>query len=127
MYDGNTPIPFGKHRFTLLKNVPAQYLLDLLSQKNNKDVNKDVMEYIEQNLHFIKSKLGSTEPVEETKLCDKIAYPTENDAKKHIREIRKLEQKHKKPVRSYECEKCGGWHLTSIPLGEWKPQLENKY
>lgn len=24
-------------------------------------------------------------------------------------------KKHKKPVRSYYCDVCGGWHITSIP------------
>lgn len=29
----------------------------------------------------------------------------------------------KLPCRSYGCELCGGWHLTSVPLIEYQEQL----
>ncbi|MCX6755524.1 MAG: hypothetical protein NT068_03255 [Candidatus Nomurabacteria bacterium] len=36
------------------------------------------------------------------------------------------EQVHKKPIRSYECEKCSAWHLTSMPYEVWKELEKNQ-
>lgn len=53
-------------------------------------------------------------------ICDKIAYYCKKVANDALKIIRETEQDHKKPVRSYECEKCSQWHLTSIPYETWK-------
>ena len=58
------------------------------------------------------------------KATDKIVFASEKEAKQEIRRIRVLEQVNKKPVRAYECEKCGGWHTTSLPFEEWEKQTE---
>ncbi len=51
---------------------------------------------------------------------DKVIYPSEKDAKHEINKIKSYMQGGKKPERAYECEKCGGWHLTSIPHEQWE-------
>ncbi len=50
----------------------------------------------------------------------KLIYPSQKDAKYEINRIQKLSGVYKKPKRSYECEFCGGWHLTSISMEDWK-------
>jgi uncharacterized protein YjhX (UPF0386 family) len=37
-----------------------------------------------------------------------------------VAKARESVQENKKPVRAYECEKCSGWHLTSIPHERWE-------
>lgn len=133
-YTDNTILTFGEHKFTALCRVPAQYLLNLYKNKN-KHPDKDLMEYIEKNMDTLKSKLeGKTSYPEMDidfrlsgrsgnniklvcKHTDKIIYATQNEAKNEIKRIQNIEQKNKKkPTREYECEKCGGWHTTSMPL-----------
>lgn len=50
-----------------------------------------------------------------TFLCAKITYPNKVEAKFELKNIRECKQKHKKPIRAYECPICSGWHLTSKP------------
>jgi hypothetical protein len=60
--------------------------------------------------------------------CGKIQYPSFRDAqeainsgKKHRRYLhgqrmnRRMGKKDIRPVRSYKCDECGFWHLTSHP------------
>jgi uncharacterized protein (DUF3820 family) len=108
-YTDDTPILFGKYKFTRLSRVPAEYLLTLLK---NKCPDKDIITYIEQNIESIKARLNIEVPPLELP-CDKVIYVNEKEAKLHLSNIRSKEQDHKKPIRAYECEKCGGWHLTS--------------
>lgn len=44
--------------------------------------------------------------------CIKKTFLTKNDADKRLSEI-KIEVGDKKPIRSYRCEKCNFFHLTS--------------
>ncbi|MGZ4056367.1 MAG: hypothetical protein ACXVDZ_18260 [Bacteroidia bacterium] len=119
MYTDETLLTFGKHKFVRLCRVPADYLLNIYKDKNCQD--KELLLYIENNLNKIKARQeGKIVVPELKKVCEKITYISEKDAKHEIKKIREKEQEHKKPVRSYGCEKCGGWHLTSIPFEEWE-------
>jgi hypothetical protein len=49
-------------------------------------------------------------------MCPKEVFTTETDARyrlKYIREMNKEKPDKKIPIRVYECERCGFWHLTS--------------
>lgn len=118
MYTDNTIMTFGKYKFHSLCRVPAQYLLQLHEQKYP---NKELMQYIEDNMSIILAKKeGKIKAPILLKPCNKITYSNEKDAKFELKKIRQNIQEHKKPERCYECEKCGGWHLTSIPYERWE-------
>lgn len=120
MYTDDTIITIGKYAFTRICNIPATYLLNLYKHKNVINKHPELKQYIEDNLQRIeKRKNGKPIPLQIV-FCEKIPYPTEKDAKYKIKQIRNLDQENKKPVRAYECEKCGAWHLTSISYEEWK-------
>jgi hypothetical protein len=57
---------------------------------------------------------------------NKIILISEKEAKAELRRIQNLDNHDKKPTRAYECEKCGGWHLTSIDFEEYEKITENK-
>ena len=47
--------------------------------------------------------------------CNKVAYANEKLANEDIDRIQAKSVRDKKPVRSYLCNKCKLWHLTSSP------------
>jgi len=51
-------------------------------------------------------------------------YATRGEAETFIAVIRKSTRRRDParviPQRAYECPKCGGWHLTALPLAEVK-------
>lgn len=55
------------------------------------------------------------------KKADKDRFPTELDCNLAIAAIQGKNRRHRhrkyreEPCRSYECEFCGGWHMTSQP------------
>lgn len=53
-------------------------------------------------------------------LCQKIAYATKGIADEALRRIWDTPGRNKKPVRSYECNDCHEWHLTSLPYERYK-------
>jgi hypothetical protein len=53
--------------------------------------------------------------------CKKKAYSSEEYADNVLQDIRKNSIRAKLPVRSYKCEICGWWHLTSRPYNAGKP------
>ena len=71
----------------------------------------------------------TSEPVEKFKnteselICEKIPFDTQKSAKKELKRI-KTSRTHNKhiPVREYQCEDCGKWHLTSQPRTPSKAQ-----
>ena len=121
MYTEETILTFGKYKFHRLGIIPESYLLNLYNNNKSTIDNQELMEYIERNyLDKLKNK-PQVKVVPEIIRCEKLTYPTEKDAKYEIRRIRDREQKNsKKPVRAYECDDCGGWHLTSIPFEDWR-------
>lgn len=117
-YTDHTPIPFGKYKFISLCRVPADYLLQLY--KDKAPYLADIREYIETNMEtIIMRKEGILKPPPFEFPCGKTTYINGKDARRVLEYIKGIEQEHKKPVRAYECDKCGGWHLTSIPLEDW--------
>lgn len=45
--------------------------------------------------------------------CNKTKYAKQEYADKDIERIAKVSVRQSKPIRSYFCEKCNGWHLSS--------------
>jgi uncharacterized protein (DUF3820 family) len=118
MYTDTTVLSYGKYKFTALCRIPVDYLFLLY---NNGVQDQELKEYIEQNMErLMMRKEGLIQPPALKFPCDKWTYITEKEAKKVLAEIRKVDQRHKKPVRAYECDKCGGWHLTSLTLEEYE-------
>lgn len=123
MYTDDTLLTFGKHRFTKLCRVPADYLYSVY--KNKSYQNNELKEYIINNLENIILRMeGILQPPPLDFPCEKISYSKEKDAKQVLQKITVLEQIHKKPIRVYECEKCGQWHLTSLSIEEWEIKIK---
>lgn len=110
-YTDNTVLAHGKYKFTSLCRIPPEYLLSLHNNKQFHD--QALVTYVANNLEKIKARRDGSMPTPELeRVCTKIAF-TKSDAKKELKRIRDTSQDHKKPIRSYECDKCGWWHLTS--------------
>jgi hypothetical protein len=108
MYDGDHILTTGKYRFTALKRVPFDYLEDVY-KSGCKD--KDLLEYIEKNV-LGKQKEIIPEPLEFP--CTKFTYLSKKEANADLNRILKVIKRDKKPIRSYQCDKCGFWHITSM-------------
>lgn len=122
MYTDNSYLTKGKYKFHCLRQVPALYLINIYTSKNQTDPN--LYAYVEANLDRIKARLNEPEkmkPVPDR--CNKIGFHSEKLAKEELNRIKQEEQEHKKPIRVYECSRCGGWHLTSIPYEKWDTEL----
>lgn len=46
-------------------------------------------------------------------ICKKVYFSSEKIAEEHILKFAKTSVRSRIPVRSYYCNKCGFWHLTS--------------
>ena len=115
MYEDDTILTRGKYKFTALCRVPPEYLLNLYAKKNK--ANPELYEYIERNLKLIKARaIGALEIPELQIVCKKIVYSSEKVAKAELNRISEIKNDHKIPIRSYHCEVCGGFHLSSKPL-----------
>jgi len=120
MYTDDTILSFGKYKFTRLCRVPPDYLLKFSIDKSHTDLHQ----YVVNNLEKIIMRMeGIVETPPFNFPCNKFFYACEKDAKQVLKKIIETDQEHKKPIRSYECEKCGGWHLTSKPLEEYKNNI----
>lgn len=142
VYTAETVLKFGKYKRCKLGDVPQEYLRQIYACKHP---DADLIQYIAINLPHLTSRIitnrsiTAKSAVPQTnfekdisarlygktvmlvcKDTDKIIFVTEKDAKYEIRRAAGNMQSNKKPVRTYECEKCGGWHLTSIPHEKWE-------
>lgn len=129
-YTDETKLNFGKYKGYKLSALPSNYLVNLYIQFVGTDLeDRALMKYIEDKkiLNHLQYKRPFVSDTIGHKMIngfvhlickyqDKIIFPSENDAKIELRRIWKLEQNNKKPKRIYECDKCGGWHLTSKQL-----------
>ncbi len=118
MYNDNTLLTNGKYQFVSLKRVPGDYLLELYkTYKRKGQGDPELIDYIDRNMDAIKSRTNTVPPpIQRT--CTKVTFSNENDARRDLARIRSNNErlgsrKNKIPIRSYECEYCGGWHHTS--------------
>lgn len=154
MLTSDSIIKFGKYKgIKQLKEISNGYLEQFYNSHLGQDCEespdlKELMEYIEIIIGF--KKIGKNQPSQwETALttaiknsCPKEFFINESDAKYRLDYIRKMKVKHngknKIPVRAYECEKCGYWHLTSqersgfgkeqtIEKDTYEPVLKDKW
>lgn len=105
-------MPFGKHEGTAIEKVPSIYLARLYkSNPDMMDKHPVIKQYIETNFSFL---LFINKPI--GPICDtfKVAFLDNNSAKAALKRIKRdPDQRNTTPVRYYECERCGFWHLTS--------------
>lgn len=137
MYSDTTILLSGQWKFTRLSNVPAKWLMGFLkhAKECRCDICKDkeLIEYIRTNAEKLKARseqspkidgIGyKTNSIGGNIVCEavnKIIFASEKIAKDEIRRIQNREQEEKKPVRTYECKFCSGWHLTSKPFDKEK-------
>ncbi len=52
------------------------------------------------------------------KKCKKTGYRDKDLALFALHGIGNKDDGRKKPIRVYECDDCGEWHLTSKPIGD---------
>lgn len=50
--------------------------------------------------------------------CTKRTYKTMEEASEAMIRIMRKSQEEKYPIRYYQCDKCGDWHLTSSTKSE---------
>ncbi|MFT5360151.1 MAG: hypothetical protein ACI88L_000633 [Candidatus Paceibacteria bacterium] len=130
-----------------LEAAPRRALARIYRQEKNNPGKKDLafIDYVEENVEkWIKESENEPGLLENLKglvreyiekdrpkklraeklsdICEsgKIIYLSKQDAREALAEIRESKQEHKKPERSYECDKCNWWHLTSVPFESWK-------
>lgn len=62
--------------------------------------------------------------------CKKVKFADEVSADITMRQIIKIENEKEKPIRSYKCNMCNFWHLTSKPdykiMEKENVELKNK-
>jgi len=119
-------INFGKYRGYKFSDLSTKYLIGLYSSfKNDKDADIELMKYLKfkLNIEDVKPKEKKIESIiyrfngnKMSLNCikeNKFIFASQKDAKTELRRIANINSLNKKPIRTYECEHCGGWHLTS--------------
>lgn len=103
-------MPYGQHKGRPIETLPGSYLVAIYSNREAMEKYPAVKEYIETNYWALLPTPKVNGP-----LCDtlKMCFVDKEAADKELKRIRKDPRRHKKPVRSYECERCGFWHHTS--------------
>lgn len=126
VYTDHTTLCNGKYKFYKLHEVPVDYLINIYENLKG-STDKALAAYVEKNIDRIKARKEGlpfiVEPIVEKEVCTKKYYPTKGEARKALKIIRESQGDHKKPIRSYECEKCSGWHHTSLTIEEWKQKI----
>lgn len=132
-YTADTVLRIGRQKRKKLGEFTSDYLLQVYKSAHP---DKDLIEYIKLYIlpavkqvkdapkNTFENEIGVRLYGNRTALVckdsDKIIFVSEKDAKHEIRRIQNLKQTNKKPSRAYERQKCGGWHLTSIPFENWE-------
>lgn len=122
MYTEDTLLTYGKYKGKMIKEIPKDYLVNV--HITGGEEHAALKEYIEANLDkfpglTMLSWFNKKKDVTVQFICDKRTYPTKKSAMDSIIKPKSKQQK-KKPIRAYECEKCSGWHLTSMPIETFK-------
>jgi hypothetical protein len=142
--DEETVLKFGKYRNKKIKDIPASYILTFIENGgdhvdlrnyalNNREslINKALLsdKLTKEDLYKLtrmKYRDGFNDAPQSQKgvikFCsNKFSYASQVDAKKELKRIRSISPDDKKiPVRTYYCEGCSAWHLTSKPLDKFK-------
>lgn len=126
--------PFGPYKKWPIDQVPDKYLKKLKAEFQKSPKGLAAHADFLNELFGLKAVLTTEDtklitevpaliteaaaPVDPNK-CTKATFTTKKEAKYRIRAINeanaliKTDEKIKQPIRAYECEKCGAWHLTS--------------
>jgi len=115
IYTSESILVQGKYKNVQLKDIPQTYLVELYRSCNCWN-DEELKLYIRNVIPSVLFSTKSSEPSIDVILnfpCEKVCWVTEKAAKDEIKRIDKVKQKKRKPTRAYECDKCGGWHLTS--------------
>lgn len=138
-------MPSGKYKNYLMKDLSHDYLFFYYISNKNNEHSKSVIDYI-LSVPILKKRIDGINdkklkskrqvkniivayPVRSGKpifTCDKIAYVNQNEAKRELKNIREKSNStiSKKPVRTYKCDNCSFWHLSSKPLNNNKFEQE---
>ena len=123
MYTDDTIMLTGRYKFVKLKNIPSEYLIKIY--ENGSTTDRDLINYINLNMETLlvkNTKKLTIEPLP----CTKLVFTSKKMANKYLKDIANKKQSHKKPIRSYECEKCSFWHVTSMPIEIFDELSETK-
>lgn len=123
-YNDNTIMSRGKYKAWKLKDVPATFLVRIHDNGGGND--PELKAYIAANIERLRLKAIGFEapPIEHVPfICEKKTFATKKDAQNSLKTIRSTKTE-KKPIRAYECPKCSGWHLTSMPIEVFKSLQE---
>lgn len=106
-------MPFGKYKKCRIKEVPSWHLIEFLDGKTLPDLKFG--RFLKSIEHLIRSEDWGKRKEEE---CPKVYFLSRQEANKRLKHIQMNGDwiSEKKPIRSYECPKCGFWHLTSMPF-----------
>lgn len=126
MYNDDTLLTCGKYKFMSLWRVPPDYLLKIYKHKSY--FNPEIKQYIENHLdEILTRKQSNVSPPPLKGRCKKKTYPSKAFAKTMLRRIQETMPKGvKRPKSAYECEKCGGWHLTSMTKRKYNQIKKNQ-
>lgn len=109
-YNDNSVLTNGIHKYKPLKEVDPEYLIRIYDNGTKNDI--ALYNYIKNNYESIKNRIGLT-VIKEEEICNKVKYKDKVTANSHINWIQQNTNSKLKPQRSYQCDKCTCWHITS--------------
>lgn len=135
MITDDSVMQFGKYRGNLMRDIPISYLREFYNGNYKNPTQTIGFNYDELYDYLsIRSSIKSSPPEKPFKasgsiindrvnsaietLCPKEFFISESDAKYRLNHIRNKTIEYHRfnrviPVRTYYCDKCGYWHLTS--------------
>jgi len=145
-YTDNSVVDLGGGHSLNLNEISVIKLLRKYRKhkKKTSNINQEFITYVKSNLQRFYDEAEASGnisvmdsikglgfiPMEKTReellaeICSKEIYTSKKAANTALVKIKDSEQTNKKPVRSYECDECSFWHLTSIPLSVWKEKMK---
>ena len=135
----DSTLGFGKHKKKPISEIPKDYLLRLYKSGIPKDKDPDgkLRIFIEELICPPKKIRKTHETINHIAIkvaemfCPKEFFISESDAKYRLKFIRSHSTRSEKiPIRAYECDRCGYWHLTSKQMRgknfDEKVEVENE-